>query len=103
MNPHELEAVRLLGVYTARRFDVWALAGSVKAGCRSHIMSKLCGTKMTQTKSGVNALRTAFHQLSNITGECIAEREYNFVAWWTVLPTANVFASRIVIGHTPRF
>lgn len=89
MNPHELEAVRLLGVYTARRFDVWALAGNAKAGCRAHVMSELFGTKMTQAKSGVNALRTAFNQLSNIKGEYIKEREDNFIAWCKEIEAAQ--------------
>lgn len=72
------EAIRLLGVYTAGRYDLWALAGQGKASCRAHVMSALCGQKMTQAKSGVTALRSAFYAAIGIAGECEAARESNF-------------------------
>lgn len=75
------EAVRLLGVYTAGRFDVWVLAGNAKAGCRAHIMSALLGRRVPQSKSGVNAMREAFYNLANPAGDCPAAREKSFIAW----------------------
>ena len=38
-------ALFALGVYTAWRFDVWALAGAGKAGCRAHVLSELTGKR----------------------------------------------------------
>lgn len=76
--PHE--AIHLLGVYTANRFDLWMLAGSSKASCRAHLMSALQGTRVPQSKSGITAIRNAFYSLLNIAGECEAHREELFRA-----------------------
>ena len=73
------EAIRLLGIYTAGRFDIWMLAGSSKASVRAHIMSVLLGTKTPQSRSGINALRSEFYSRLNITGECEAHREQAFI------------------------
>jgi hypothetical protein len=83
MKTNEREALRLLGVYTAGRFDVWALAGSQRASCRAHIMSELLGVKTPQSKAGVNAIRDAFYRVAGdaITGDCIAVREDSFYRW----------------------
>ena len=81
MTANQREALRLLGVYTAGRFDIWMLAGNAKAGCRAHIMSELLGVRTPQSKSGVNTLRDAFNALANAQGECIAQRESNFIGW----------------------
>src|SRR5260370_20367475 len=75
------EAVRLLGVYTAGRFDIWMLSGSAKASCRAHILSILLGTRVPQSKAGVTALREAFNKHANIEGDCIAAREEKFIAF----------------------
>jgi hypothetical protein len=75
------EAIRLLGVYTAGRFDVWMLAGGAKASCRAHVLSVLTGARVPQSKAGVNALRAALNEAANITGDCIAHREENFVTF----------------------
>jgi hypothetical protein len=75
------EAIRLLGTYTAGRFDIWMLSGSAKASCRAHVLSVLLGVKTPQSKSGVNALREAFYQAGNIEGDCLAAREENFLLW----------------------
>ena len=72
------EAIRVLGIYTAGRFDVWMLAGNQKASCRAHVMSILLGKSTPQSKSGVNAIRDAFYLACNITGECPSHREENF-------------------------
>jgi hypothetical protein len=76
-----MEAIRLLGIYTAGRFDIWALAGHAKASCRAHVLSVLTGIKTPQSKAGVNALREAFYLAGGITGDCLAEKEANFLAW----------------------
>jgi hypothetical protein len=76
-----LGAIKLLGTYTAGRFDIWMLAGSSKASCRAHIMSVLHGTRIPQAKSGVNALRSALYTEAKIDGECEAHRQDNFLAY----------------------
>ena len=78
---HLQEAIKLLGTYTAGRFDVWMLAGSSKASCRAHIMSVLQGAKVPQAKSGVNALREALYTQAKIDGECEGHRQDNFLAY----------------------
>ena len=76
-----VDAVRVLGTYTAWRFDLWILAGNQRASCRAHVMSVLMGQKMPQSKSGVTALRAEFNQRAGITGDCPAHREENFIAF----------------------
>lgn len=75
------EAVRLLGVYTAGRYDFWILAGPSKASCRAHVMSALLGRKVPQSQSGVTMLRAAFHALAQPAGGCMAQRDESFEAW----------------------
>ncbi len=77
------EAVRLLGVYTAGRFDIWALAGPARASCRAHVMSVLTGTRTPQAKAGVTMMREAFYTVAgdSIVGSCIAQREDAFITW----------------------
>jgi hypothetical protein len=76
-----LEATKLLGTYTAGRFDIWALAGSSRASCRAHVMSALMGRRIPQSKSGIYALREEFERRAGACGECNAERETNFRNW----------------------
>lgn len=80
MNTNTREAIRLLGAYTAGRFDIWILAGSARASCRAHVLSALTGKKVPQRMAGVTALRSAFYTALEIAGECEAHREENFVA-----------------------
>ena len=75
------EALRLLGIYTTGRFDIWALAGDAKASCRAHVMSALLGRKVPRSKSGVTAIREELYSRGNITGTCGAHREDNFLKW----------------------
>jgi hypothetical protein len=75
------EAIRLLDIYTAGRFDIWMLSGNAKASCRAHVLSTLRGVATPKSKAGVTALREAFYQAGNITGECLAEREEVFIKW----------------------
>lgn len=88
------EAVRLLGVYTAGRFDIWMLAGNHKGTCRAHVMSALMGRKMPQSKSGVTMLRTAFYERvealtgARPAGDHIAARETSFIAWCRAYSTS---------------
>jgi len=80
MDSNVREAIRILGINTAGRFDVWMLAGGPKASCRAHVMSTLAGKRMPQSKSGVTAIRSAFYEALAITGECEAHREEQFRA-----------------------
>jgi hypothetical protein len=75
------EAIKLLGTYTAGRFDIWMLAGDAKASCRVQVMSALLGRKAKRAESGINALRTEFYNRLNITGDCLAAKEGNFIAY----------------------
>jgi len=72
------EAIRVLGIYTAGRFDIWMLAGSSKASCRAHVMSVLQGKRVPQSQSGITAIRSAFYEALSITGECEAHRQESF-------------------------
>jgi hypothetical protein len=82
------EAIRLLGIYSAGRFDIWALAGSSRASARSHVMSTLVGSKVPQSKAGVNAIRSAFYSALEIHGEHEAARESAFVRVCKIQPPA---------------
>lgn len=79
MNDNLSEGIRLLGAYTAGRFDIWSLAGSYKAGCRAHVMSGLMGRRVPQSKSGVTALQSAFYDVIKPAGDWPAARDDAFV------------------------
>jgi len=80
MTAAELEALRLLGQYTAGRYTILDLAGPRKVHCRIEIMSTLTGVKTPQSKAGVNALRDALYTLfPPLTGSCRAVREDAFI------------------------
>lgn len=91
------EAVRLLGVYTAGRFDIWALAGSSKASCRAHVMSALLGRRAVQRESGVTALRSEFYRRLEIEGSCEAVRERNFISKCRELVSMEVGARSCLV------
>jgi hypothetical protein len=75
------QAVKVLGIYTAGRFDIWALAGSARAGCRAHVLAALRGVdRVPQREAGVTALRDAFFAAMKPAGDCLAIREDNFIA-----------------------
>ena len=57
---NQREAIHLFGVYTAGRFDFYALAGGPMAGCRAHILSALADRRVPQKDAGITALREAF-------------------------------------------
>lgn len=79
------EAVRLLGTYTAGRFDIWMLAGNAKRTCRQHVMTVLIngkdGKKIPQKDCGVTMIRTKFYDLVQPQGDCLAARETYFIQW----------------------
>lgn len=79
LTPNQSEALRLLGSYTAGRYDFWALAGNCRATSRAHIMSVLEGKRVPQSKAGVNAMRAAFHAFIVPAGDCIALQDDSFV------------------------
>lgn len=78
---NELEALRLLSVYTAGKFDIWMLSGNARASSRAHIMSALEGQKVPKSKAGVSVLRDRFYSIAEITEGCMAARQDAFVAW----------------------
>ena len=80
MNANLKEAIRLLGIYTTNRFDIWLLAGQPKASCRAHVMGALLGRKATQRESGVTMLRDKFYAVLALSGSCLAERDRMFSA-----------------------
>lgn len=80
MSDNVKQAVALLGVYTAGRFQVWMLMGSAKASCRAHVMSVFAGKRVPQSKSGVTVLRDALYSALNASGDCLAAREDDFIA-----------------------
>lgn len=75
MNANQLEFLRLLGVYTAGRFDVWALAGPAKASCRAHVMSALAMAKVPQSRAGVTVIWEALRCIVKPEGSCLAVLE----------------------------
>jgi len=81
MQPNLTEAVHLLGIYTAGRFDLWAIAGDAKRTARAHIMGFLLGRNATQKESGITALRAEFYKQALVVGDYPAEREDNFISW----------------------
>ncbi len=81
MTPNQREALRLLGVYTAGRFDPWILMGPAKASCRAHIMSVLQGKRVPQSKAGVTAIKDAFYAIAKPIGNCSAAQDEAFEQW----------------------
>lgn len=71
-------AIRLVGIFTAGRFDLWNLAGDQNAPDRAAILSALTGQWPPRSKAGVTALRTALYAALEITGTCEAHRQDNF-------------------------
>jgi len=81
LTPNQIEAVRLLGVYTAGRFDAYILSGSAKASCRAHVMGTLVGAKVPQSKAGVTVLRERMWALAGVPETCHATKDTNFYNW----------------------
>ena len=79
MKQNHIEALKLLGVYSGNSFDVWRLAGPAKASCRAHIMSIFNDKRTPQSKSGVTVLRSSLWGLFNLSGNCQARRETDFI------------------------
>ena len=81
LNSNQLRALRLLGNCTrSQPFHIWGLAGTHNAGMRQQILCYFHGKKVPKNQAGVIAMRDAFYKALEITGECEAEREENFVA-----------------------
>lgn len=82
LNPNELEALRLTGVYTAGHFDLWTLVGPAKATCRAHIMSVLRGHRVPQARAGITVLQSTLWALCpTMPNDCIAVRESHWEQW----------------------
>lgn len=80
------EALKLLGTYTAGKYDLWLLAGSSRASCRAHVMTVLMGARIPQSKAGVNALRDALYRAAGIEGDCLAEKNDKFIHFGKTMP-----------------
>lgn len=92
MTKQQLDAIRLLGVCTAYRFDPLTLSGNTKASCRAHIMSVLHDKKIPQSKNGVNAMIESLHAINPPQGDCSAAQKDNFAKWYkTVIDNATGF------------
>ena len=80
-----LQGIKTLGIYTAKTFDIYRLAGRSKASVRAHVMADLSGVdKMPQSKSGVTAIRKLAYQVAREYGATIdsdhpAGREKQFI------------------------
>src|SRR2546426_5946521 len=77
--PNLKEALRVLGSYTAERYDVWMLAGNSRASYRAQVMSVLKGIRVPQSKAGVHALRAALYEAANIERDCLADKDDKFI------------------------
>jgi hypothetical protein len=77
----ERSGLHFLGIYTAGRYDINALAGPAKASCRAHVMSALYGKRVPQSKAGINAMWSAFFVIAGVDGNCIRHREDAFIEW----------------------
>jgi hypothetical protein len=80
MTSNEREGLRLVGVYTADKFRLWALAGPSKATCRVHIMSAILGRKAKRAECGVFAIQSVFQALLP-SSECRASWDDKFAMW----------------------
>ena len=78
--PNIPEAIRMLGFFTNGRYDVWALAGSHNGANRAIVLSHLTGIRQPQSKAGVTALREALYSVLDVTGDCLAAKEDDFLA-----------------------
>ena len=71
------ETIKQLSDATGGTFDLWHLAGKDNRFKRQAIMSSICGRKVTQANSGVNAIRNTLMTLyqANVGTGCLAVRE----------------------------
>jgi len=71
------ETIKQLSDATSGTFDLWRLAGKANRFKRQAIMSSICGRKVTQAHSGVNAIRNTLFTLyqADIGNGCLAVRE----------------------------
>lgn len=95
--PNLPEAIRMLGFFTNGRYDVWMLAGSHNGANRAIVLSHLTGIRQPQSKAGVAALREALYSALNVTGNCLAAKEDDFLA--KVKATMNPSNLAIVAVH----
>jgi len=71
------ETINLISNATSGTFDLWRLAGKSHRFERQAVMSAICGRKVTQANSGINAIRNTLMTLyqSDIGTGCLAVRE----------------------------
>ena len=61
--------------------DFYRLAGPGNAGLRQQCMLEMTGQKMPRAQCGVTTLRQIAFDVSQVTGDCLAAREDNLLAW----------------------
>lgn len=82
LQPHQIEALRLLGKYTHGMFVPYNLAGSQNAAIRAKILGTLLQKDVPQKNAGITALTLAMHELADIDrSQCAAVREHSFAVW----------------------
>lgn len=74
-----VKALKRLESFTRGRFDIWMLAGKHLSASRAIVLSDLYGTRVTQASAGVTALREAFYTALEVTGDCLAAKEEDFI------------------------
>jgi len=66
------EAVRLLGLYTGRSFEICRLVGPAKSTGRQQIMTAMTGSPelMRKSKCGIAVIESAFREQFKPIGNC---------------------------------
>ena len=82
-SPDLIDAIRfaLICDYTGGYYYLWSLTGRSQVKRRQQIMSLLLGTKMPQSKCGINALLKELYAQCGVTGTCGADRDKNFIIY----------------------
>jgi hypothetical protein len=74
-------AIQYVAGYTGQRFDLYAFAGRGRAEHRAHVLATLFGVpRVPQKEAGMHALTDAFYRALEVTGECLAAKEKDFIA-----------------------
>jgi len=61
--------------------DCYSLSGPRNSKRRQEVIHILTGTKIPVSKCGVNAIRKALIEVSQVSGGCIAEQNKQIDAW----------------------
>ena len=61
--------------------DVYCLTGNRNKELRQNIYSMLKGRQTTKAESGINNIQQELFKLSGVTGNCLAVKNQNLLAW----------------------